>query len=617
MLSAGSTLYGMTYCGGASASGTIFSIQPDNSGFTLLHSFTGGADGGRIPYGSLISAGSTLYGMTNRGGASDEGTIFSIRTDKSGFTLLHTFTGGANDGCSPRGSLLSDGSTLYGMTYGGGTSNSGTIFSIQPDKSGFKLLHSFTGGANDGRFPRGSLLSDGSTLYGMTYQGGASNCGTIFSIQTDKSGYTLLHTFAGEADDGCRPYGSLLSAGSTLYGMTSHGGASDSGVVFSLGPATPLVTPTTSVTPTPSVTPTTTPYVTPTSVITPTPTVIKCFHVAGRVVDKDTGVVLDGATVRLVCSGERSGVEAVGSAGEYDLEICTHFEDGTVRAEARRGGYLPGYADAAYIDWADEGVVDMGDIELKTASVSSGGIISGDYDGDGYADIAIFRPATGLWAIRGISRLYFGGAGDELVPADYNGDGSADVSIFRASSGLWAIRGMSRMYYGTFSDIPVPGDYSGDGTSAIGVFRGSSGLWSIRSITRAYFGGRYDQPAAGDYDGDGLWDTAIFRSSSGLWAMRGVSRFYFGTAGDQLVPGDYNGLGYRSAGIFRATSGLWAIKGITRAYFGGSSDLPVPADYAGSGMDSIGIYRGTSGLWAVRGITRAYYGSTGDIPVTR
>ena len=95
-------------------------------------------------------------------------------------------------------------------------------------------------------------------------------------------------------------------------------------------------------------------------------------------------------------------MENVSVTGEYDLEICTHFEDGTVRAQARRPGYLPGYADASYIDWADEGVVDMRDIELQPDNLNPA-IVSGDYDGDGFADIAIFRAASGLWAIRGIS----------------------------------------------------------------------------------------------------------------------------------------------------------------------------------------------------------------------
>ena len=240
-----------------------------------------------------------------------------------------------------------------------------------------------------------------------------------------------------------------------------------------------------------------------------------------------------------------------------------------------------------------------------------------DYNGDGTSDIAIFRSASGLWAVRGITRVYFGGSADDTVPGDYDGDGTTEISIFRETSGLWAVRGTTRSYFGSSIDLPEPGDYNGDGTADIGIFRDSSGLWAIRGITRVYFGSSVDSPASGYYDGDSTKDIGIFRESSGLWAIRGISQVYFGSTGDEIVPGDYDSDGSWDYGIFRDTSGLWAIRGVTRVYFGGGTDRPVPADYNGNASDDVGIFRGTSGLWAVRGITRAYYGSGSDIPVTR
>ncbi len=385
---------------------------------------------------------------------------------------------------------------------------------------------------------------------------------------------------------------------------------------------TPTVTGTPSPRPTappptsaPTASPTPSPGLTP--VITPTPTIIKCFRVSGRVVDIDTGAVISGAAVRAACPDRVSAVAAAGDYGDYEVEVCTHFGDGTVRAQARRPGYLPGYAEAPYADWAGESGVAMGDIELKADSISCPGIVSGDYNGDGTPDIAIFRPSSGLWAIRGMSRTYFGTSQDVLTPADYSGDGIVNIAVFRPSAGLWAISGLTRIYFGGFDDIPVPGDYEGTGTAAVGIFRPSSGLWAIRGGARMYFGGRYDQPIPGDYQGAGRQDPAIFRAESGLWAIRAVSRFYFGAAGDRLVPGDYTGWFYRTAGIFRPASGLWAIRAITRVYFGKSGDSPVPADYRGSASDLFGIFRGTSGLWAIKGVTRTYFGGTADIPVTR
>jgi hypothetical protein len=240
-----------------------------------------------------------------------------------------------------------------------------------------------------------------------------------------------------------------------------------------------------------------------------------------------------------------------------------------------------------------------------------------DYNGDGTSDVAIYRGSLGLWAIRGITRIYFGSSDDEPVPGDYNGDGTTEVGIYRGTSGLWAIRSTTRAYFGGSLDLPEPGDFNGDGTTDIGIFRDTSGLWAIRGITRVYFGSSVDSPASGYYDGDAIKDIGIFRGSSGLWAIRGISRVYFGSSSDMIVPGDYNGDGAWDYGIFRDSSGLWAIRGVTRSYFGSSVDEPVPADYNGDAMDDIGIFRDSSGLWAVRGLSRVYFGSTGDIPVIR
>ena len=242
---------------------------------------------------------------------------------------------------------------------------------------------------------------------------------------------------------------------------------------------------------------------------------------------------------------------------------------------------------------------------------------SGDYNGDGTSDIAIFRPRTGLWAIRDISRLYFGPSSALTVPGDYNGNGTTDVAVFIPQSGLWAARDLSLVYYGSLTDIPIPGDYDGDGTVDVGIFRRESGLWAVRSQTRVYYGSSTDSPVPGDWNGDGTANVGIFRQSSGLWAIRDISRVYYGTYGDRVIPGDYNGDGACDFGIYRGSAGLWVIRGISRVYYGNLIDQPVPADYTGDGMADYGLFRETSGLWAVKNITRTYYGGVGDIPVTR
>lgn len=253
-------------------------------------------------------------------------------------------------------------------------------------------------------------------------------------------------------------------------------------------------------------------------------------------------------------------------------------------------------------------------------------IASGDYNGDGISDIAIFRSDNGLWAVRGLGRTYFGASGDIPVSGDYDGDGITDIAIFRPSSGLWAVKDFTQLYFGDSLSQPVPGDYDGNKTCDIAVFGERTGLWSLKGISRVYFGALRDKPVPGDYNSDGATDIAVFRSSSGLWAIRGVTRAFFGRRGDNPVPGVYRWYGSSKANaqcrdeiaIFRPCSGMWAVRGSSRFFFGGQyGDIPVTGDFKGNSLDEPGIFRPSSGLWSIRGFTRTYFGGFRDVPVTK
>jgi len=230
----GNTLYGMTFNGGDDGVGVIFKVDTDGGNYTNLHDFAGGADDGANPYGSLILDGSTLYGMAWYGGDSDYGVIFKIETNGSNFTIMHEFAGGTDDGANPRSSLVLDGNTLYGMTDGGGSNYYGTIFKINTDGSNHTIMYSFEGGTADGRHPRGSLTLNGNSLAGMTLQGGTVNYGIIFKIDTDGSDYEVLHQFLGGNFDGANPHGSLILNGNTFAGMTYYGGVASGGCIFEM-----------------------------------------------------------------------------------------------------------------------------------------------------------------------------------------------------------------------------------------------------------------------------------------------------------------------------------------------------------------------------------------------
>ena len=246
----GSTFYGMTSGGGRNAYGntygTIFRINTDGAGYQVLHRFGSVANDGISPYpfDSVTLSGSRLYGMTYNGGDNANGTIFRINTNGIGYKVLYSFgDNGANDGANPNGSLTLSGSTFYGMTSLGGDNGAGTIFQINTDGTGYNVLYSFGGyGANDGANPSGSLTLSGTTLYGTTANGGTNpgisgnGAGTIFQINTDGTGYNVLYSFGSVTNDGTVPCGNItLSAdGSTLYGMTSSGGNNGAGTIFQI-----------------------------------------------------------------------------------------------------------------------------------------------------------------------------------------------------------------------------------------------------------------------------------------------------------------------------------------------------------------------------------------------
>jgi uncharacterized repeat protein (TIGR03803 family) len=201
-----------------------------SSSYEVLHSFGGSGDGS-VPIAGLLKFNGTLFGTTYAGGASGDGTIFSI-TPSGTETVLHSFGGTTNDGVFPYAGLLNVKGTLYGTTYYGGTNSYGIVFSITP--SGTEtVLHSFAGyNQGDGLEPEAGLINIKGTLYGTTSGGGANCCGTVFSI-TPSGTETVLHSFGGSGD-GAYPYAGLINVNGTLYGTTARGGANNDGTVFSL-----------------------------------------------------------------------------------------------------------------------------------------------------------------------------------------------------------------------------------------------------------------------------------------------------------------------------------------------------------------------------------------------
>jgi hypothetical protein len=254
-----------------------------------------------------------------------------------------------------------------------------------------------------------------------------------------------------------------------------------------------------------------------------------------------------------------------------------------------------------------------------------------DFDGDGKADVSVFRPSTGIWYLNrstsGFAAIQWGLAGDKLTPADFDGDDKADLAIWRpdvaGSAAFYILQsttGTVRIeQFGQTGDEPaVVGDWDGDGQADPAVFRDSAfGSQSSfffrgslnnpgRAVTYLPWGTAGDMPMRGDFDGDGKFDAAVIRPSDQVWYIRrssdGTVRYdYWGSTSDKFVTADFDGDNKTDLAVYR--SGTWYIKQSSNgqaAYisWGLATDIPVPADYDGDAKTDAAVFR--NGTWYIR-----------------
>ena len=293
-------LYGTTIGGGQFAYGTVFELSPNGNGGwneTVLHSFTGGADGGEPLYDSdvIFDGEGNLYGTTYYGGSNPAcwwgagcGVVYELSPVGTSWTetVLYSFAAGA-DGGGPVNTLIMDSAgNLYGTTYGG--SDGGGVYELSPSAGGWTqqviytvgyppgyagltmdaagnifgatwfmvyelspngnggwtptVIHTFAGGPKDGTSALGTpVLDKAGNLYGTTQYGGSNNYGTVYKLRPITKGKnkgkwteSILYSFKG-GTDGNGPWGGVVfDAGGKIYGTTPGGGQYSDGTVYEL-----------------------------------------------------------------------------------------------------------------------------------------------------------------------------------------------------------------------------------------------------------------------------------------------------------------------------------------------------------------------------------------------
>jgi uncharacterized repeat protein (TIGR03803 family) len=201
---------------------------------SVIYSFANPPDAFKPQCNLVADAAGNMYGTTFSGGTNNLGAVFMV-TPSGTETVIYSFAGGA-DGSHPVAGLAINKKTgiLYGTTAYGGTTNNGTVFTLNAATGVEKVIYSFLGGT-DGANPYSSVVLAGTNLFGTTFNAGAFGYGTIFKVTTAGK-ETILHSFnsAFPTLDGSFPYAGLTLYKGILYGTTTLGGASNLGTVFSI-----------------------------------------------------------------------------------------------------------------------------------------------------------------------------------------------------------------------------------------------------------------------------------------------------------------------------------------------------------------------------------------------
>jgi len=583
-------LCGVTTAGGQYDKGVIFQMNDDGSSYAVLHHFGDTPTDGDRPMQGLTRYNKTFYGMTMYGGQHAKGTIFCINYDGSGYTILHHFSETSSDGSEPWGRLLAANNKLYGTTMRGGAYMNGVLFSINPDGSGYENLHHFGQTIEQGTLATGGLTTDGKYLYGTTQLGGTFvTDGTLYSVNIKNGTHAILHDFGSVKNDGKSPYSGPVLARTTLYGCTFKGGKGDPGhdgaiYAYAIGPSPDAQLQHTAYT-RENVTANNAYSAVSIEITSDNPGGNPLFLVQSHSQGRNGTVVHHPETGSFTYAPAYnfSGIDSF-TYNDYDGRkgtVTIH-----VHPVAKRSDYNgDGRADPAiYASQNGNWYIRMSPISqpyTKNLGWSATTPATADYDGDGIMDLCVYWPEQQQWFIQKSSTGSISmptwnhpySTAAVPVPADYDQDGIADLALYDPAGGYWNILQSSSTGWsfqlGGNGAIAVPGDYNGDKQIDPAVYYPTSGEWHISDSNAApprvvVLGNINARPVPADYDGDGTTDIAIFSPGSGTWTIRYSS--------DQ-----------------KEHTKNWGWNEVT----------PVPADYDGDGKDDIAVYHQATGNWYI------------------
>ncbi len=277
----------------------------------------------------------------------------------------------------------------------------------------------------------------------------------------------------------------------------------------------------------------------------------------------------------------------------------------------------------------------------------------GDFDGDGKADLTVYRPYNASWYTIGsktgqpLATVWFGRLDAEVnlpAPGRFDSDARADHGVLSRFVGVTPAYSLGKFSYrssvtGTgapasgpdtaFTSSPVIADYNGDGRDDMADI--DFGMtWSVPGFPDRVWGVQGDWAVPGDYDKDKKADLAVWRPSNGTWyviksSTGAVTTQHWGQQGDVPVHGDYDKDGKTDFAVWRPSNGKWYVinsstGGSWSFTWGEPNDRPVPLDYTGDKKTDLAVWRPSNGTWYIwpNGAASGYsrqWGVSGDVPI--
>jgi len=301
-----------------------------------------------------------------------------------------------------------------------------------------------------------------------------------------------------------------------------------------------------------------------------------------------------------------NGIKVPSSRVVSSKDFGINFEDG----DHVKGSWVFSDRDGKLID--SSVVATLGDADATP--------LSGDFNGDGIDEIAIF--VGGQWFVdlngngkwdKGDMWLRLGTKMDRPVVGDWDGDGKDDIGIFGPQ---W-----QRDPEAIVRDLGLPDPDNHRRRNSVQPIsnrkpiedkprylrRGEDGPLRADAIDHVFrYGDQPDTPLSGDWNGDGIDSIATFRA--GEWRLDSDSDgraskndrvITFGQAGDDAVVGDWNGDGIDDLGVIRGD--VWIIDSDgDRRLTGNDKQIriekpsaeskPIVGDWDGDGKDELGWY---------------------------